>query len=108
MSLPISALSDEELIHYASIDEGAKQELARRLSGDEGLGLLDAMADMEAELAEYKRKEDSDSSSCCFCNTDESDCISRVDSLLRGYEEMDLDSLRAAVRSAKEEMLDFV
>lgn len=108
MSLPVSALSDEELIHYASIDESAKQELARRLSSDDGFGMLDAMADMEAELAEYQRKDEDSSSSCSCCTSDESECITRVNSLLQGYEEMDLESLKAAVRSAMGEMADFV
>jgi hypothetical protein len=32
MSLPISALKDDELLHYAGLDPAASEELARRMS----------------------------------------------------------------------------
>lgn len=32
MSIPVNALKDDELLHYAALDPGAAQELARRIA----------------------------------------------------------------------------
>lgn len=45
MSTHVQALKDEELVHYAGIDQDAAEELARRL----GLGLAE-LPTLEAEM----------------------------------------------------------
>lgn len=45
MSIPVNALTEEELVHYAGIEPGVAEELARRVS----LGLAD-LPTLEAEL----------------------------------------------------------
>jgi hypothetical protein len=111
MSLPVSGLSDLELIRYAPIDDSAKEELARRLGTSSGLELYDEFKSMEAQISEYQRKEDAASS--CSCNSgghdpdDLLDCIGRVRDLLKDHKTMDLEKLSKAVEDALKEMDDF-
>ena len=51
MSIPINALSEEELVHYAGIEPGAAEELARRVS----LGIAD-LPTLEAELEPLRQE----------------------------------------------------
>lgn len=51
MSIPVSALKDDELLHYAALDPGAAVELARRIA-DNG---IDPSAERE-ELREDIRE----------------------------------------------------
>lgn len=50
MSLPVSGLKDDELLHYAALDPDAAAELARRIASDQ----LDPSAQLE-ELREEIR-----------------------------------------------------
>lgn len=110
MSLPVSALSDLELIRYAPFDESAKNELTRRLGTTGGLELYDHVVDMEAQLLEYQKAEDA---ACCSCSSYEAnseslqDCIDRVRRLLKDHAEMDPAKLSESVESALKEMDDF-
>lgn len=107
MSLPVSALSDLELIRYAPFDESAKNELTRRLGTSGGLELYDHVVDMEAQLLEYQRTEDAASSSGEFDTEELQDCINRVRRLLKDHKEMDPGKLSEAVEEALKEMDDF-
>lgn len=110
MGLPVSALSDLELIHYATIDDDAKGELARRLASSTGLELCDHVVDLEAQVLEYQRQEET---ACCSCTSYEAssetlqDCINRVRKLIKDHKEMDHGKLREAVEEALKEMDDF-
>lgn len=56
MSIPVNALKDDELLHYAALDPGAAAELARRFvdgsidPGAEVEGLRDEIRVMESSL----------------------------------------------------------
>jgi hypothetical protein len=110
MGLPVSALSDLELIHYATIDDDAKGELARRLATSTGLELCDHVIDLEAQVLEFQRQEDA---ACCSCSMYEAsaetlqDCINRVRKLIKDHKEMDHAKLSEAVDAALKEMDDF-
>ena len=107
MSLPVSALSDLELLHYAAIDDSAQAELARRCGTSEGLELHDYVKKLEDQVDELQRSQDDDSLSCDCSNSDMEDCIGRVRKLLKGYESMTQTELTEAVKEALGEMADF-
>lgn len=107
MSLPVSALSDLELLHYASIDDSAQAELARRCGTSEGLELHDYVKKLEGQVDKLQKSQD-DSCLSCDCNdSDMEDCIGRVRKLLNGYEAMTQAELTEAVKEALGEMADF-
>lgn len=107
MSLPVNALSDLELIHYAPVDESAREELSRRLQTSDGIGLYDYVQKLEGQVDELQRAQDDSSSSCCCSDSDMEDCIGRVRKLLNGYEAMTQAELSEAVKEALGEMADF-
>jgi hypothetical protein len=108
MSLPVSALSDLELIHYAPVDDSAKEELTRRLGTFVGIELFDEVKRMDAQLLEYQRKEDA--AAVCYCDCDDlgkeklKSSINRVRELLKDHKAMDPDTLSKAVESALKEI----
>lgn len=111
MSLPVSALSDVELLHYAGIDESAQAELSRRCGTAEGIEIFDYIADLEAQVKDLQSKDDDSSLSCCCddsVDTDMEECINRVWALLKDHAGMDNEKLQASVKSALGEMADFI
>lgn len=108
MSLPVSALSDLELLHYAGIDESAQAELSRRCGTTQGIEIYDYIADLEAQVKDLQSEDDDSSFSCCSVDTDIEECINRVWALLKGHAGMDSETLQASVKSALGEMADFV
>lgn len=109
MSLPVSALNERELIRYAAIDDGARAELARRLSTSEGLMICDQVEDLEAQVAELQRAEDESFCSCSCADDSESmeKCIDKVRKILKGHKDMDHAKLTEAVEEALNEMIHF-
>lgn len=105
MGLPVRALSDEELIHYAGIDEDARIEMARRSVEHRGTYLSELtllkqdIEDLESQLEEAAEAESS--------ADDMQDCIQRVFDLLKGYESMDQGEAFEAIEAALAEMSDF-
>lgn len=59
MSIPVNALKDDELLHYATIDPGAAAELARRIAD----GSIDPAGERESLLEEIRELEYSASES---------------------------------------------
>lgn len=57
MSIPVNALKDDELLHYAALDPGAASELARRIAEN----CIDPSAERE-ELREDIRRLESQAS----------------------------------------------
>lgn len=109
MGLPVSALTDLELIHYAAVDDGAQAELARRCGTYDGLSLYDRIADLEAEVSYLQVQQDDDA--LCSCDDSDNsglqDCINRVWEALKDHEGMDPGKLSEAVAAALGEMADF-
>ncbi|WP_397448183.1 hypothetical protein [Pseudomonas sp. NA-150] len=63
MGIPANALSDEELIHYAGIDEDARQEMARRSIEHRGT-YLDEINVLKGEIEDLEAQiEDAESES---------------------------------------------
>jgi hypothetical protein len=60
MSLPVSGLKEDELLHYAALDSGAAAELARRISdggfdpGAERSELRDEVSQLEQQLSDLE------------------------------------------------------
>lgn len=56
MGIPVNALKDDELLHYAGLDPGVAAELARRISEDgldpgaERKELLETIRELETEV----------------------------------------------------------
>lgn len=105
MSLPVAALSDEELIHYAGIDEEAQAEMARRSVSFRGSYLSEIedlrreVADLESQLSEAE----DDSSSA----DDMKDCIQRVFDTLKGHAGMSINEAFDAIKEVLDEISDF-
>lgn len=105
MGLPVRSLSDEELIHYAGIDEDAEQEMARRSVEYRGtyLGEINVLKgeieDLESQL------EDAESDSAAA--DDMQDCIQRAYDILKDYKHMHHGQALEAIAAALEEMADF-
>jgi hypothetical protein len=105
MGLPIAALSDEELIHYAGIDEDAQQEMARRSVEYRGtyLGEINVLKGEIEDLQSQLEDAEGDSAAA----DDMQECIQRVYDLLKGRDEMSDGELAEAVDEAIDEMSDF-
>lgn len=64
MSIPVNALKEDELLHYAALDPGAAAELARRIAENnvdpsaEREGLRDEIRRLEYDLDESERDAD--------------------------------------------------
>lgn len=109
MSLPVSALNERELIRYASIDDGARAELTRRLSTSEGLMICDEVEKLEAQVAKLLKAEDESILSCRSCNDNEGmeKCIEKVRKLLKQHKDMDHAKLTEAVEAALSAMIEY-
>lgn len=105
MGLPVRALSDEELIHYAGIDDDARLEMARRSIEHRGTYLSELTAlkhdieDLESQLEEAAEAESS--------ADDMQECIQRVFDLLKGHDKMEPGEAFEAIEAALVEMSDF-
>jgi hypothetical protein len=102
MGLPARALSDEELIHYAGIDEDARMEMARRSIEHRGTYISELTAlkqDIESQLEEAAEAESS--------ADDMQECIQRVFDLLKGHDKMEPGEAFEAIEAALVEMSDF-
>lgn len=112
MSLPVNALSDIELIHYAPIDAGAQAELCRRLSTAEGIEVYDYIAQLETRVSDLEQGEDDAILGCdCGDGTDSADleqCVNRVWALLKNHAAKEPGELAEAVDKALDEMSEFV
>jgi hypothetical protein len=105
MGLPVAALSDEELIHYAGIDEDAQQEIARRSVEYRGtyLGEINVLKGEIEDLRSQLEDAESDSAAA----DDMQECIQRVYDLLKGRDEMSDGELAEAVDEVIDEISDF-
>ncbi|MDH4566144.1 hypothetical protein E8E95_05585 [Pseudomonas sp. BN414] len=105
MGLPVHACSDEELMHYAGIDDGAAAELARRSVEFRGTylheinALKNEVEDLESQLE--SAVDDADDAS------DLHDAIRRVRGLLKDFRHMHHGQLLTAVEEALDEISDF-
>lgn len=105
MGLPVAALSDEELIHYAGIDEDAQAEMARRSISFRGT-YLSEIEDLKQEVAslEWQLGDAEEGSSSA---DDMQDCISRVYDILKNHRDMSGSEVLDAIEEALKEMADF-
>lgn len=102
MGLPVAALSDRELMHYAGIDEAAQLELAKR-SVDYQDTYLNEVEKLQKEVTELKSElEDAGSGDAVASSL--ASCIFRVHGMLKGFESMDAAGITGAIKSALKEM----
>jgi hypothetical protein len=106
MGLPVAALSDEELIHYAGIDEDAQAEMARRSVSFRGtyLSEIDTLKQEVADLEEPLEDAEENSSAA----DDLQECIQRAHDFLTNHGEMSVGEMTEAINAALGEMTDFV
>jgi predicted nuclease with TOPRIM domain len=105
MGLPVTALSDDELIHYAGIDEDAQKEMARRSIEYRGT-YLSEVTDLKKEVEELREQiEELEGESSAADDLQE--CIQRVYDLLKDFKTMDTGEAFEAIQSALDEISDF-
>ncbi|WP_095151842.1 hypothetical protein [Pseudomonas sp. Irchel s3b5] len=105
MGLPVAALSDEELIHYAGIDEDAQQEMARRSVEYRGTYLGEVNM-LKGEIEDL-RSQLEDAEGYSGAADEMQDCIQRVFYLLKGHADMSAGELAEAVDEVIDEISDF-
>jgi phage shock protein A len=106
MGLPVRALSDEELIHYAGIDEDAQLEMARRSVEHRGT-YIGEITVLKTEIEDLESQiEDLEGESGAA--DDMQECIQRVYDLLKGHEELEVGEMAEKIQEALDEMADFV
>lgn len=106
MGLPVSALTDEELIHYAGIDEDAQAEMARRSISFRGT-YLSEIETLKQEVAglEEQLEEAAEEGSAA---DDMQERMQRVHDLLKNHGDMTAGEAAEAIDSALAEISDFV
>ena len=101
----VSILTDEELIHYAGIDEDAQAEMALRSASFSGT-YLSEIEDLKLNISvlESRLSTAEDDS----LSADElQDCISRVHDILKNHRDMSGSEALEAIEHAINEMADF-
>jgi len=105
MGLPVRALSDDELIHYAGIDEDAQQEMARRSVEYRGtyLGEINILKGEIEDLESQLEDAQNDSGAA----DDMQECIQRAYDLLKDYKNLEAGEAFEKIQEALDEMADF-
>lgn len=105
MGLPVTALSDEELMHYAALDDEAAAEVARRSIRNRG-AYLHEVEQLKAEVSDLESQLESAAEDSGYAD-DMSEAIIRVREILKDWRHMEHGQLMTAVEEALDEISDF-
>lgn len=105
MGLPVNSLSDEELMHYAALDDEAAAEIARRSIRNRG-SYLHEVEQLKVEVSYLENQLESAEEDSSYAD-DMSEAIIRVREILKDCRHMGHGQLMTAVEEVLDEISDF-